>query len=172
MVPHKSISAQNLVFGNDFDRPIRDRLPTGFSIAFGIVKRLIDPGLDGDVYGDKPYLYGPLISSINTLRLGGKLEKKGEQYEIPADVHEDGITEGADAGGEEARGKAGLPEDAGKRKGWGLEESNREGFEFEEGRLYRGDFFNPYLNFNDFSLKLPGFSLGILKYMDGKDSLR
>lgn len=172
MVPHKTVSSNDLVFGNDFDRPIRDRLPTGFGIAFGIVKRLIDPGLDGDVYADKPYLYGPLISSINTLRLGNNLQKEGDQYEIPADVHEDGITEGADGEGEKVREEAGLPEDAGKRKAWGLEVANREGFSFEEGRLYRGDFFNPYLNFNDFSLKLPGFSLGILKYMDGKDSLR
>lgn len=172
MVPHKTVSSANLVFGNDFDRPIRDRLPTGFSVAFGIVKRLIDPGLDGDVYADQPYLYGPLVSSINALRLGDKLEKKGDKYEIPPDVHEDGIQEGADGGGEKAREEAGMPADAGKRKSWGLDVANREKFDFEEGRLYRGDFFNPYLNFNDFSLKLPGFSLGVLRFLDGKDSLR
>jgi len=172
-VPHKTISASSLVFGNDFDRPIRDRLPPGFSIAMKIVQKVIDPGLDGDVYADQPYLYGPLLSSINTLRIGDKLEKKGEKYEIPPNVHEDGITEGADGkDAEEVREKAGLPADAGKRKSYALDKSHREKFDWEAGRLYQGDFFNPYLDFNDFSLKLPGFSLSVLRFLDGKDSLR
>jgi hypothetical protein len=30
------------------------------------------------------------------------------------------------------------------------------------------DFYNPYLDFSNFSLKLPGFSLNVLKYVDDK----
>ena len=45
----------------------------------------------------------------------------------------------------------------------------RETFTFEKGRLYQSDFFSiPFLDFNDFSLKLPGFSLNIIKYIDSK----
>lgn len=174
LVPHKSVSASDLVFGNDFDRPIRDKLPPGFSIAFGIVKRVIDPGLDGDAYADKPYLYGPLLSSINLLSVGGKLgEKSGDSYQIPPDVHEDGIKEGSEnEEGRKARQESTLPDDASKRKTWALNQENRSKFTWEEGRIYRGDFFNPYIDFNDFSLKLPGFSLSVVKYLDGSDSLR
>jgi hypothetical protein len=34
----EDINGNDLVFGNDFDHPIRDRLPPGFGTAFKIVK--------------------------------------------------------------------------------------------------------------------------------------
>jgi hypothetical protein len=70
--PKKAISGDSLVFGNDFDNPIRDRLPPGFSTALRIVRWMIDPGLYGNAYTDKPYLYGPALSSLNCLRICGK----------------------------------------------------------------------------------------------------
>ncbi|ERT00524.1 hypothetical protein HMPREF1624_03897 [Sporothrix schenckii ATCC 58251] len=59
------ISGTDLQWGNDFDEPLRDRLPPGFGAALRIVKWWIDPGLEGDPYADKPYLYGPALSSFN-----------------------------------------------------------------------------------------------------------
>lgn len=70
--PKKAISGDSLVFGNDFDNPIRDRLPPGFSTALRIVRWMIDPGLYGNAYIDKPYLYGPALSSLNCLRICGR----------------------------------------------------------------------------------------------------
>ncbi|CAK7206166.1 hypothetical protein SEUCBS139899_008951 [Sporothrix eucalyptigena] len=61
----KGISGSDLQWGNDFDEPLRDRLPPGFGAALRIVKWWIDPGLEGDPYADKPYLYGPALSSFN-----------------------------------------------------------------------------------------------------------
>ena len=58
---------------------MRDRLPPGFNAALRLVKWAIDPGLDGDVYADRPFLYGPLLSSINMLRIGRKSECTGKQ---------------------------------------------------------------------------------------------
>jgi len=136
------------------------------------VKWGIDPGLEGDFYADKPYLYGPLLSSINVLRVGGQVEKKGTGYEIPSHLHEDGLVEGADGDGEEAIKHVALPDGAAERKKWALHEDKRKEFHWEEGRVYRGDFFNPYLDFNDFALKLPGFSLSVLGLLNGQDSLR
>jgi hypothetical protein len=146
------------VFGNDFEHPIKDRLPPGFNTAFKIVKWGIDPGLEGDFYADKPYLYGPLLSSINVLRVAGKAEKKGKGYEIPAHLHEDGLEEGADGDGDEARKEMGLPEDAAARKKWALQENHRAGSNWEEGRVHRGDFFNPYLDFNGKQLSNSGIN--------------
>lgn len=65
----EGISGLDLQFGNDFDHPIRDRLPPGFSYAMKIVKWWIDPGLDGDPYADSPYLFGPALSSFNHVRV-------------------------------------------------------------------------------------------------------
>lgn len=173
-IPKVDIPGDDLVFGNDFDRPIRDRLPPGFGQAFKFVKWWIDPGLDGDVYSDKPYLYGPALSSWNTLRIGDKVvdvERHNiEDWKIPnaEKFHETIVEEGADGSGEEVRDELHVPADSAARKKHFLTEANRKGFVFEKGRLYQSDFFNPYLDFNDFSLKLPGFTLNIIKYVDTK----
>lgn len=132
----------------------------------------IDPGLEGDFYADNPYLYGPLLSSINVLRVGAKAQKKGEGWEIPAHVHEDGIEEGAEGDGESVRTEKAVPDVAAERKKWALHEDARAGWTWEEGRVYQGDFFNPYLDFNEFTLKLPGFSLSVLPFLNGQDTLR
>ena len=82
--------------------------------------------------------------------------------------HEDIVEEGADGTGEEIREEALIPSDSAARKKFFLTESNRDTFTFETGRLYQSDFGNPYLDFNDFSLKLPGFSLNVIRYVDSK----
>ena len=69
-IPKTDIRGSDLLFGNDFDWPIRDRLPPGFNQAFKIVKWFIDPELEGDVYADNPCLYGLALSSWNILRIG------------------------------------------------------------------------------------------------------
>jgi hypothetical protein len=174
-IPKVDIPGNDLVFGNDFDRPIRDRLPPGFNQAFKFVKWWIDPGLDGDVYADKPYLYGPALSSWNTLRICEKIVDE-ERHNVksafkvpdPEKFHKTVVEEGAEGDGEEERTESGMPADSAGRKKYFLTESNREDFVFEKGRLYMADFFNPYLDFNDFSLKLPGFSLNVIKYVDSK----
>ena len=136
-----NITGEDLVFGNDFDHPIRDKLPWGFSTAFSFIKSWIDPGIFGDPYADEPYLYGPLLSSINVFRIGGKAEK--------AKTMEDNcLSEGADEDGEEQRGSSGMPEDPSARKKYYLQKEHRDDFTFEEGRVYHCDFFNPYLDFN------------------------
>src|SRR5271155_4123388 len=106
-VPKVDIPGTNLVFGNDFDRPIRDRLPPGFDQAFKIVKWFIDPGLEGDVQADKPYLYGPALSSWNILRIGDKVidtsSNAAEEWQMPnsASFHETVVEEGAEGTGVE-----------------------------------------------------------------------
>lgn len=150
-VPHRSISGKSLVFGNDFEHPVRDRIPPGFSAAFKIVKWAIDPGLDGDVYADKPHLYGNALSSINVLSVGPKAGK--EAFETSKAVgsgdQEEVITEGGFEGGQEVRERLNIPNNAAARQKWFLGGHDRlEGWQWEEGRLYKADFFNPYLDFN------------------------
>lgn len=154
------IKATDLQFGNDFDHPIRDRLPPGFNTAMGIVRWWIDPGLDGDAYADKPYLYGPALSSFNTIHVGeGDFdEEKGGLW----------FEEGGDEDGLEAREKVGAPLTSKTRMKWALRTDSKEKWVFEYGQTYGFDFFNPYLNFSDLALNLPGFQLPIMKYWDGQ----
>jgi hypothetical protein len=188
-IPKNTISGDDLVFGNDLDRPIRDRLPPGFSKALKIATWFIDPGLEGDPYADKPYLYGPALSSLNVVRIGEKVSENtgnNEGWKLPVTANEDVIREGGDGEGETIRTEKNIPIEAEKRKKWFLDQTHRRDFEFEEGRVYQADFFNPYVVFNgmwhtslpnqlpcltlnpDFSVKLPGFSVSVLKYVDEK----
>ena len=139
----KDINGADLQFGNDFDKPIKDRLPPGFNAALRCVRWAIDPGLDGDVYAEKPFLYGPLLSSINVFRVG-EGDNKGDVA-----AADDVIHEGADGeSGEEIRKNAGVPADGQKRMKHFLDEKHRKAWIFEAGREYSCDFYNPYLDFN------------------------
>ena len=162
-VPKEDIKGSEMVFGNDFDRPIRDRLPPGFGQAFRIVKWWVDPGLDGDVYAEKPYLYGAALSSWNVLRVGEKIVDE-ERHDIKADFkvpdsenfHEIVVEEGADGSGEEARKEGGVPGDSAGRKKFFLTEANKEAFVFQKGRAVPVGLWEPIFGFQRFQLETAG----------------
>lgn len=164
-VPKVDIPCTNCRWGNDFDHSVRDRLPPGFNTAFKIVKEFIDPGLACDAYSDKPWLLGPATSCWFVMRVG---ETVGEDGEFPAPDEWPAMAEGGEGSGVDARKEAGLPDESEKRRKWMLREENRDKFVFEKGRWYQGDFYNPYLDFNNFALKLPGFSLNVERYINDK----
>lgn len=64
--PHHEIKALQLLFGNDFTVPIRDHVPA-IPLATGLkfFSWFINKSAKGDVYGDKPYLYGLAINSFS-----------------------------------------------------------------------------------------------------------
>lgn len=157
------IRAADLQFGNDFDRPIRDKLPPGFNTAMNIVKWWIDPGLDGDAYADKPYLYGSALSSFNVVSIGPGThdESRGGLW----------FEEGGDKRGMKLREAKGVPKESKPRMKWALSDSNKEKWLWEYGQTYGIDFFNPYLDFANLALRLPGFQLSVARYL-GADALR
>lgn len=154
------VSGHDLQFGNDLDHPIRDRIPPGFNYALNIVKWWIDPGLDGDPYADTPHLYGPGLSSFNTVHVGagGHDAEKGGLY----------FEEGGDEDGLRVRRAIGAPDAAAERRKWALRDQSKRAWTFEHGRTYCVDFFNPYLDFAGLAVRLPGFALPVLKYWDGQ----
>ncbi|RHZ70887.1 hypothetical protein CDV55_104806 [Aspergillus turcosus] len=161
----KPVNGNDLIFGNDFDRPIRDRLPPGFNAALKLVKWSIDPAMDGDAYADKPYLYSPAVAALNQFRIG---ETVGKNDEVPT-VHDVVVEEGADGSGVEERAHRGVPEGVAERRKHFQNEEERKRFVFEPGRVYSADFGNPYLVFNDFSLRLPGLTVHATKHIDEKN---
>lgn len=172
------------MFGNDFDRPIRDSLPPGFGTALSIVRWTLDPALDGDPYADKPYLYSPGVATFNYFRIGDKVDPG--DIDKTLDLHSRVVEEGADGTGMAIRSDLKIPSDAAGRKKYFLNEDARKQFTFEKGRIYYVDFGNPYLGFNgdlyphrivqscflltltDFTLRLPGFHLHVAKYIDAR----
>jgi hypothetical protein len=146
LTPRRPLSASDVELGNDFDAPVRALLPPGFAAALRAVSSLVDPGLRGDPYADRPYLYGPLVSSANVMRVGNAAVSGEEGVKGSMELD---LMEGAE--GEEAEGVrrgAGVPEEAAARRKWFLDEEKRKAFTFEEGRTYDFDFGNSFLNFN------------------------
>lgn len=142
-----------LVFGNDFDHPVRDRLPPGVGAGMRILKWVVDPGIEGDVYADRPWLYGGVLSSWDRLRVGGVVvggdDDDGGGVEDDEEEEKDvGVEEGGQDGGEEVRRRIGVPDEAGERKRFFLEKGKREEWVWEKGRGYWGDFFNGFFDFN------------------------
>ncbi|KAH7055881.1 hypothetical protein B0J12DRAFT_542572, partial [Macrophomina phaseolina] len=166
-VPKHDIPADDAVWGPDCARPVRDRLPPGFNLAVRIVKGWVDPSIEVDAYADEPWVYGPALCCWYALRVGPRRPEEVREEEVVANGA-GVLEEGADGDGEEVRRAWGCPPDAAKRRKFFVDEKRRKGLVFEEGRLYQGDFFNPHIDFDRFELKLPGFSLGVLKYIDEK----
>lgn len=181
-VPKSDIKSEHAVWGVDFDHSIKSRLPPGTSTAIKIVKEFIDPGLTADPYSEKPWILGPALSSWFAFRIGPMEDEQSRSDLASAPVL---LQEGADGSGTMQRRHAELPDDASKRRKFFLSADNRAKFTFEKGRLYHGDFYNGYLDFNrngtqtiqsaeltsahlGFALVLPGFSVSALKYIDSK----
>lgn len=151
----EAVDGNDLIFGNDFDRPIRDRLPPGINVALRMVKWSIDPGLEGDVYADKPYLFGPALGSWNYLRIGNRVQPGADNVsKVDSVVVEEGA-EGDE--GWHIRQERGIPGDAGARMKHFQDEEARKNFVFEKGREYLVNFGNPYICFNGEFLALNPF---------------
>lgn len=125
-----------------------------------IVKWWTDPGLDGDAYADQPYLYGPALRSFNAIHVGAGAydDARGGLW----------FDEGGDECGMQTRSSLSVPGDRKARMKWALRDGSKDKWVFEYGRTYGLDFFNPYLDFCNLALRLPGFQLPIVKYLDGQ----
>jgi hypothetical protein len=169
-VPKRDIKGSDLVTGFDFDHSIKDRLPPGFRYAMKIVTTILDPGIYSDPYSDKPYLYGPALSSFFAFRIGEHTSDVSAEKQLAS--HESGakgvIEEGADGSGQRIRADYEIPAKTSKRRKNFLDEKKLENFTFEAGRMYQADFFNPYLDFANFALRIPGFSISVVRYIDDK----
>lgn len=110
------------------------------------------------MYAEKPYLYGPMGSSVNSLYIGDKGERKAgseddEDDEEVGEMEVDDeaglvVEEGGSDEGIKARREKGVPDGDAARKKWFLNENQRKEWTWEAGREYGCDFFNPYLDFN------------------------
>lgn len=137
IVFNKDVDGNELLFGNDFDEPIRDILPYGFSFALGLFKKLVDPSVDGDAYADQPYLYGRALTSFTTIYY----KEKGKDW-VTIDKPS-----------------------ANSRRHKYLQEKERQQFQFSADTLYYLEFATPYLEINDQTqaVCLPGFKYDVTK---------
>ena len=159
-IPEENIDADDLVWGIELINPIRDRIPGRFiSTAFNIVKRFVDASLQCDPDADQPWVNGPILcSSAITFSIGSK-----GNCELPAILAEGGLSDDS-----AIRQSHNIPTAESQRRKHFLDEQKRKDFKFEKGRCYAFDFHNGYIDWKNYALKLPGFSFGVLKYINDR----
>lgn len=100
------------------------------------------------MYSDTPHLYGNALSSVNTLRVGERVKDGEGLAGDDRGDEEKALEEGGDGEGVEWRESRHVPETGDARKKCFLTKGKTDEWEWEEGRIYKADFFNPYLDFN------------------------
>ncbi|WVQ80117.1 hypothetical protein IAT38_002218 [Cryptococcus sp. DSM 104549] len=166
----KDLTADDVVFGNVFQKPIRDSLPWGTSVATKFMY-FIDPTLELDIYADKPWALSPALATMNLLSLS-TAQESGEDGAKPV-VKEGALELLRSNGASKVPETSGLNEKseiAARRKWLGVKE-NRESVKLSKDVLVGMEFANGLLDFNTLSASLPPpFSLHIplLKYWDGQ----
>ncbi|KAJ5267592.1 hypothetical protein N7478_010400 [Penicillium angulare] len=164
IVFHHDINGSDLVFGNDFDYPIRHKLPNAFKVMEMVVKKHIDPSIEIDAYSDTPSIFSPVLASASQFRIS--FEDPPENCRLH---HHDIVLEGFDTrGGQEIFKRHGIPGTAKDRRAHFQNQENRERFCFFRGVQYCADFSNAYLNVTDLCLNLPGYPWPVHHLVDSE----
>ncbi|KZT53098.1 DUF1769-domain-containing protein [Calocera cornea HHB12733] len=178
----EEISADDLLFGNTFDRPIT--LPWGSSAVLSFMS-LVDPTLSHDLSAKRPWALSPAISSFPFMAHARGTVLPEERH--PSEVLGEGgweMYEGKEgAGAGEGSGslsggsgstsgtstpRKGLDGPA-ERKSWFGKVENRRAVTFGPDDIITGDFCHSFLHFPDLSLVLPGgIRFDLKRYWDGQ----
>lgn len=135
------VDCDDLVFGNQFMRPIRDQLPWGSGMAVKFIKYL-DPTLTEDLQSDTPWAFSPLCSTVERLNVsdnadGNELNDKHDliiEDDVSCLIHEN----------EARKVEQG---DASSRKKWFRSESHRKGVNLSKKRV-AFDFAKGFIDFS------------------------
>ncbi|GAA6064406.1 hypothetical protein JCM10212_001230 [Sporobolomyces blumeae] len=159
----KELDVDQILFGNTWEKPIKDYLPYGTSAALRFVK-YVDPTLSCDLYGDKPWALSPLFSTLQYL----SVERTSDSTEVPQSfvphpMPEDTSTlipSGTDPS---------VVSTPSKRRSYFASEPVRQQTVVGPTDLIRGDFSHGFLDFATLSLSLPGgLSFSLAKYWNGE----
>ncbi|KAN0061460.1 hypothetical protein ACQY0O_006307 [Thecaphora frezii] len=182
------ISTDDLVFGNEFDRPIKDHLPYGTSVALQFVK-VVDPNLQHDLYAERPWAFSPYIATMGrvaTHRLADDAKEAKGLDGWPAFPSPDNADGGAQYLDDDVTslfykrdgefdtsiepdednvknlrgGEAGVEKAHEFRKRWFGSKQHRQKCNIDKDQVVTADFFNGFIDFNDLSLHIP-FSGGL-----------
>lgn len=150
--PKRQIKGSELLFGNDFTVPIKDYVPTRLlSTGLKFFTWFISKTVKGEIYGDKPYLYGLALNSFTYMAINDQKEDAGDVDETDNDkkenlnLNEDNTLK--------------IPTDPAKRKLFFNTISNCESFVFNDTTNYTMQFDTSYLKMADskYSVSIPTF---------------
>ncbi|KAF8503903.1 DUF1769-domain-containing protein [Hysterangium stoloniferum] len=184
-------SADNILFGNTFDRPLQ--LPWGSGVALKFM-HFIDPTLEHDLAGPKPWALSPLITTMPHLS-HSELPFKDSPLPLfpppaPESIKDDtkllckrineGLQQDKSATNETTVRQSGFAmngdandglqlEKTSKRRKYFADAKNRRQITFGPKDVLTTDFCYGFLSFPTLALNLPGgISFDLKKYWDGQ----
>ncbi|EPY49359.1 DUF1769 family protein [Schizosaccharomyces cryophilus OY26] len=140
-VPTESVmTADDILFGNQFDKPLRDVLPAGSSYLMKCLK-LVDPALEYDLYSDQPWAFSPFYSTMTKM--------KTANTQLPLEYFDEGSS---------------------NRKKEMLDPENRQKLPINPSRYFVADFCNPFFDPSSMSISIPYTKLkfSIQSYYSGQ----
>ncbi|ORY22827.1 hypothetical protein BCR39DRAFT_487597 [Naematelia encephala] len=162
----EEINADDVVFGNVFEKSVKDHLPWGTSIATKFMY-FVDPTLEIDIYADKPWALSPTLACMNYLSLG---TSKPEGHVVEEDslpelkILYEGSSSPPDAPSDEKSHVS-------ARRKWLGNAENRKNTTITSDTQVGLEFCNGLLDFNTLSATLPQpfrLQVPLLKYWDGQ----
>lgn len=143
------------------------------------IAKWVDPGMQGDLYAEQPWIYGSVLTSMNVIRVKGPgtpapsevgtaEEVVVSETEVDTETLEDDDTVMVEDTSAMASTALQIPQTAAGRKKFFLDDAKKQEVSFRKGYTYGFDFFGPWLDFNSFQVKLPGFTVNLLRYWDGQ----
>ena len=177
----EEVSADDLIFGNEFDKPIKDHLPYGTSVALQFVK-LLDPNLEHDLYAQKPHAWSPYLATMPRIS-SQTVEKQADGFDgwpafplAPEAYVEDDISslipeELAEKNKDTVANFKGIDKAHEYRQRFLGNKENRQQITIKPEQVVTADFFNGFIDFNDLTLHIPfsgGLKFDLKKYWDGQ----
>ncbi|KAJ5649488.1 uncharacterized protein N7484_003211 [Penicillium longicatenatum] len=161
----RDVNGNDLVFGNFFKTPIEHKLPDGFKLLTGLIKRWGDKSIEFNMKGKNPSVHAPALTSFSQLRIGVEGPTEAQKLGRHSVVMEGCETES----GSEILEKQGVPTTAEGRKEFFQAAENREEFWFFGGIQYLADFGNHDLNFRNLCLNIPGKPLAYYQLLEDEE---
>ncbi|KIP07290.1 hypothetical protein PHLGIDRAFT_89753 [Phlebiopsis gigantea 11061_1 CR5-6] len=163
-------SADDIIFGNVFDRPLR--VPWGFGAALKFM-RYVDPSLQEDLASkSRPWAFSPFVATMPHIH-HARLDDDSETPSFPApyDPICENMSQVRTRSGTGRRHDAIPPRHRKQRKVHFRSADRRRDVQFGPNDLITADFCHHYLDFSDdgIVLRLPcGISIDLLRYWDGQ----
>ncbi|CAK7897662.1 hypothetical protein CAAN1_04S00958 [[Candida] anglica] len=148
--PNKAINGGDLIFGNDFLYPIKGYVPTSLlNTGLKFFTWFISKTVKGDVYNDKPYLYGLALNSFSYIT-GSRVKDEDAGEVLEANKEATNYHENLGAK---------IPKESLARKKYFNDVSHAKNFTFDEGTSYTLRFDTNFLKMSDskYAVSIPTY---------------
>lgn len=152
--PKLPINGKDCLFGNDFNTPIKDYVPTTLlSAGLKFFNWFINGTVKGDIYCDKPFLYGPILNSCTYMSINDPIPFKYTTTDSSSQRLPENLEDNNDS-------KLKIPDMSLERKKFFNKLANCESFVFNESSTYKLKFDTNFIKMADskYSVSIPTYN--------------